>query len=63
MAKMKMTLSMVRKRIENSGLEIFVERRLPDNAGTQIVTTFSHIVNVYDTGSVVVHGSNAEQMK
>jgi hypothetical protein len=63
MGKMKMTLSMVRKRIENAGFEIFAERRLPDNTGMQIVTTLSHVVNVYDSGSVLIQGSNSEQMK
>ncbi len=61
--KLKMTLPMVRKRIENAGLDIFIERRLPDNMGTQIVTIKNHVINVYDSGSVVVQGVNRDQME
>ena len=49
--KLKMSLSMVKKRIQDSGIEIFAEKRLTDNSGTQIVTIFGHVVNVYDNGS------------
>ena len=46
MIKIKMSLSMVKTRIKKSGIEIFVERRLPDNTGTQIVTIFGHVVTL-----------------
>jgi hypothetical protein len=60
--KIKMSLSMVRRQIKRSGIEIFKEERLPNDTGTQIVTILGHVVNVYDNGSVYPDGQNAEQM-
>jgi hypothetical protein len=51
-----MSLAEVKQRIYDSGFQIIVEDRLGDNHGTQIVTDLEHVVNVYDTETVVVQG-------
>ena len=52
----KMTADLVRSGITTAGFAIFTERRLPNDSGTQIVTTTGQVVDVYDKGTVVVHG-------
>lgn len=57
-----MSLTEVRRRIDNSDFEIIVEARLPNNLGTKIVTAQGHVVVVYDLGKAVIQGKNPEQM-
>jgi hypothetical protein len=63
MPSIRMTLGEVRGRISAAGLVIKSEERLPNNLGTQIVTVFGQVADVYDTGAVVVHGRNAENLR
>jgi excisionase family DNA binding protein len=61
--RLKMTVDQVRSRISAAGLAIHAERRLPNNAGTQIVTIRGQVVDIYDTGTIVIHGRDAEILR
>jgi hypothetical protein len=58
-----MKLDQVRSAITTAGFSIFMERRLPNDAGTQIVTASGQVVDVYDNGTVVVHGQDPASLR
>jgi hypothetical protein len=57
-----MSLAEVKRRIKKARFKIIVEERLRDDHGTQIVTNYGHVVNVYDTKTVVIQGKHQQQM-
>jgi hypothetical protein len=59
----KMTADQVRSGITTAGFAIFKERRLPNDSGTRIVTTTGQVVDVYDRGTVVVHGEDPARLR
>jgi hypothetical protein len=62
MNSIKMTLEEVKSRMSAAGIDIKSEQRLPNDTGTQIVTIFGHVVDVYDTGKAVVQGRDAARL-
>jgi hypothetical protein len=58
-----MSLAEVKRRVKKAGFKITIERRLPDNDGTQIVTDRKHVVNVYDTKTVLIQGEHQQEMR
>jgi ribonuclease HIII len=57
-----MTLAEVRQRLNESEFEIIIDKRLPNNLGTHIVTIQGHVIDVYDSDKVVIQGKNREQI-
>ncbi|MBL4927767.1 hypothetical protein [Fuscibacter oryzae] len=49
--------------LQAGGFQIAAEERLPNGTGTKISVGNGAIVNVYDTGKVVVQGKNQDPMK
>lgn len=63
MKSIKMTLEEVRSRMSKTGLAIERERRLPNDKGSQIVTVHGQVVDVYNSGTTVVQGREAERLR
>jgi hypothetical protein len=63
MERLIMSIGEVRLRINNSEFPIFSDERLTNDLGTQIVTVYGQVVDVYDTGAVVVHGRNPNRLR
>lgn len=51
-------LQKVLRQLLNAGLDIATVSRLPNHTGTQIRLRNDGVVNVFDTGTVVVQGQN-----
>jgi predicted nucleotide-binding protein len=58
-----MTVDEAKQRLTVSGLLIAQERRLGDDKGTQLRLSSGAIVNVFDTGSYSVQGTNQAQAR
>ena len=56
-----MKLDEVIRRLSSGGLTIVSSDRLPDNYGHQVRCDTGEVVNVYDTGRVVIGGGNKAQ--
>ena len=57
------SLGDVRRRINDSAVEIISEERLPNSLETKFVTAHGHVVVAYDSGNAVIQGKNQEQME
>jgi hypothetical protein len=63
MPRILMTLEQARSATIAAGFSIFRERRLPNEAGTQLVTTTGQVVDVYDKGTLHVHGHDPARLR
>ncbi len=54
-----MTVEEVSSLIAAAGVAITRKERLPNDRGTHIVTIVGQVADIYDTGTVVVHGRDA----
>jgi predicted nucleotide-binding protein len=55
-----MDLESAKQRLHESGITVKSEQRLPNGTGTQLRCRGGEIVNVFDTGTVSVQGTNKE---
>lgn len=58
-----MTIEVVKACLQAGGFQVAAEERLPNGTGTKISVANGAIVNIYDTGKVVVQGKNQAPVK
>jgi len=63
MNSIEMTLEEVKARMSAAGISIASETRLPNDSGTHIVTVSGQVADAYDSGTLVVHGRNAAELR
>src|SRR5438128_1186985 len=58
-----MEIEEVKRRLTAAGCEIKSEEELPNNSGVQLRLASGAIVNIYNTGKVLVQGRNTDEVE